>query len=1139
MQKTISDEPRKHFVFLASVFAMGLLGLALLWSQGWLHDQARAQAGAAISTILGTTRQGILSWSEEHLEGAMIWANEPEVVALTRELLQTPITQADLGANPAQEKLRRLLDPILTARKYQGFFLINDKNINIASTHNENLARPSLLLSQPAFFNKIRQAKAALSLVQPSEVPLPDSRGHLTQGAPTMFVGAPVFGEGGDILAIFTFRIDPSQDFTSLLEMGRIGNTGETYAFDQKGLLISQSRFEKELTDAGMLPPGRHSILNLQTRNPGVNLLKEKPSQVTARDWDLTTMASSATRGESGLNLEGYRNYLGDQVIGAWLWDKELGFGLCTEISAEEVYLLYRVGFKINMLLTVFAMTLIGLLALLFIWSKQRIIESEKRFHYALQGTNDGLWDWDLETGSVFFSSRWKQMLGFDEQEVAPALSAWRELLHPEDLPRAIDHVREYLRGKVPNLEIEYRMRHKNGRYRYILSRAIAVTNPKTGRVKRLVGTHLDLTERKETEALIRENKALLLATFDSTTEGILVLDEDGTILTANRRFMEIWGLPKNFVLQGRTWPLVEIAPNLLEDPEGFKSLVVQTLTQRPPRTDELRFLDGRILERFSGPLELENRHGMVVNFRDVTNQRRTEEALRAVLRGTGSATGVEFFRQLVRHLAQALKFRHILIGELVEQEKIRTLAVWEGEDFGGDVFYDLKGTPCAQVLGQGMCVFSQNIADMFPEDQRIKRLGIQSYLGTPLQDTEGKTLGLLVALHDQPIKNVQFAKDLLNIFASRAAAELAKMQAFSALRNALFDAENARRQIQGILASVPDALIVTDAQSHVLLMNHAGEQLLGCTLNGAQGKDISEVLRSDLPKECFLHMFQNPREMPTRDLYLSPSHPEEAKVFQARVSPIPGHTQNLSGVVALLRDVTEERKLDRLKSEFISTAAHELRTPLTSVLGYSEMLRDNEGFSQEDRRAFLDTICDKADDLAKIIDDLLDLSHVESGQLIRLERQTDILPEVIESVVRFYRTHHPDREFTLQLPVFVPPMQFDRRKLAQVLDNLMSNAVKYSPGGSAVNLRGQQKKDYFQVDVSDHGMGMTPEQTVKVFDKFYRADSSTTAVGGLGLGMAIAKAIVTSHGGEIWIQSQPGEGTTVSFTLPLRPLVI
>lgn len=238
---------------------------------------------------------------------------------------------------------------------------------------------------------------------------------------------------------------------------------------------------------------------------------------------------------------------------------------------------------------------------------------------------------------------------------------------------------------------------------------------------------------------------------------------------------------------------------------------------------------------------------------------------------------------------------------------------------------------------------------------------------------------------------------------------------------------------------------------------------------------------------------------------------------------------------MVIFNDVTRERDLDRLKSEFVATSAHELRTPLASIRGFTELLLNDQSFDLAQRNEFLTIVCEKTGVLEKIIDDLLDIGRIEAGRILPVEKAPCDIRSLVEASTRAYQKEFRGRRIEFDWPEPGPGLiPADPGKIGQVLENLLSNAVKFSPPASTIKVSGTSGCDQILVMVRDQGKGMTAAQVVQVFDKFYRADSSNTAVPGMGLGMAIAKGIVEAHGGSIQVESELGRGTTFVFTLPL-----
>ena len=370
-------------------------------------------------------------------------------------------------------------------------------------------------------------------------------------------------------------------------------------------------------------------------------------------------------------------------------------------------------------------------------------------------------------------------------------------------------------------------------------------------------------------------------------------------------------------------------------------------------------------------------------------------------------------------------------------------------------------------------------------------------------------------------------------------------------LNQALYEAEEARDRIHGILQSVADGLIVTDINNRVILMNRAAEDLLGVDFSevvdrpidfAIQKKTLRDRIKTILGKKDTGYKFDF--ELPGEDT----KHP---RIMRARTSVIQGKSGEETCIVTIMHDVTDEREVDRMKTEFISTAAHELRTPLTSIRGFSEILLTRNDIKQEEKKKFLSYINKQSVNLANIITDLLDISRIESSLGFSLKEAPCNITDIIRGVVPYFQEQSPRHIFEVVLPEESVEVMVDKEKIGQVLENILSNAVKYSPGGGPICLSAKliagshndsdlkyskfkiQNSKCIEIGVADTGIGMTPGQVKRIFDKFYRANASGAAVPGTGLGMSIVKNLVEAHGGKVWVESKRAKGTTVRFTIP------
>ncbi|MEJ2698899.1 MAG: ATP-binding protein, partial [Desulfuromonadales bacterium] len=341
--------------------------------------------------------------------------------------------------------------------------------------------------------------------------------------------------------------------------------------------------------------------------------------------------------------------------------------------------------------------------------------------------------------------------------------------------------------------------------------------------------------------------------------------------------------------------------------------------------------------------------------------------------------------------------------------------------------------------------------------------------------------------------------------------------------------------KIDGILRSVADGVIVTDAAHRVILMNPTAEDFLDVSCATTSGRLLGEAVPIRALRETVKAAFASDKTVNLAEFELPSREKDSLRVIQARTSLVHGKRRKKTGAITILQDITRQREIDRLKSEFISTAAHELRTPLTSIQGFSEVLLEEENLAPDEQRKYISYIHDQARALGKIVGDLLDISRVETGRMLSLQRVARPVGPCIREIEPFLRWQPPSYRFKIELADEYVQWCVDAGKITQVMENLLSNAVKYSPGGGLIRVDGRLQGDSYAVSVCDQGRGMTPDQVTRVFDKFFRADASNTAVGGIGLGMSIVKNIVEAHGGNIEVESEPGRGTTVTFSIPLK----
>lgn len=386
---------------------LGSLVLSILLIAGSLNIQTTMQGSArrdmekSLITVAETSQQALSSWFEEHKSDARIFAESETVRTHALELLRVHGNNGDLLGSPAQRELRNWFAPILAAKNHAGFFLIAPDGISIASTRDSNIGSVNLLSQQKALLNHIFAGRTMVSLPLRSDVPLPDSQGRLVEGLPTMFVGTPVRNAASDIIAILMLRIDPQDDFNKILQRGRIGSSGETYAFDSRGKIISEIRFKRQLIDIGVMRRGTTDSLDVEVRDPGVNLVHDQTPALIMADRPLTLMAKSAIAGETGRNLVGYRDYRGVPVVGAWIWIDDLNFGITSEIDVEEAYETVSSNLTIIRGTTLALVVLIVSILMVSSVNRYRLVASESRYRNLFSNANDAILIVDPESRRI------------------------------------------------------------------------------------------------------------------------------------------------------------------------------------------------------------------------------------------------------------------------------------------------------------------------------------------------------------------------------------------------------------------------------------------------------------------------------------------------------------------------------------------------------------------------------------------------------------------------------------------------------------------------------------------------------------------------------------------------------------------
>lgn len=338
--------------------------------------------------------------------------------------------------------------------------------------------------------------------------------------------------------------------------------------------------------------------------------------------------------------------------------------------------------------------------------------------------------------------------------------------------------------------------------------------------------------------------------------------------------------------------------------------------------------------------------------------------------------------------------------------------------------------------------------------------------------------------------------------------------------------------KLDAVIASMFEGMIVTDEKGAILLVNPSIRRIF-LVDNEPQGRKPIEVIRNNAIQEMVDSILKDKKML--LDVELSVTNPEE-KYFRVNGAPIL-RGGLLEGAILVFHDITRLRSLEKVRQDFVANVSHELRTPVTSIKGYAETLLHGAMDDKDNLRDFITIIYHDAGRLGALIDDLLDLSKIESGKMPMVMLPIDI-KALVGSCVKIVEKQATAKSLRLSVDIQdeCAGLKGDEKRLTQVFLNLLDNAIKYTSEGGSITVEVSKKKEMLQARVSDTGIGIPEQDLARIFERFYRVDKARSReLGGTGLGLSIVKHIIIAHGGEVWVHSAPGKGSTFGFTIPFQ----
>ena len=863
-------------------------------------------------------------------------------------------------------------------------------------------------------------------------------------------------------------------------------------------------------------------------------------------------------------------DYRGQTVLAAYEPVESLGWGIVAKIDLREI----RAPFlRSGLIAGGISILVITLGALLFFKVTepllQRLAEGREYFRTTLYSIGDAVLVVDTE-------GRIQQM-----NQVAETLTGWKEteaqgqpiqtifqIVNEETRARVEDPVRRVLQeGEIVGLPNQTLLIARDRSERPIADSGAPIRDD-GGKIAGVVLVFRDQSEQRKAQKALQENEERYRHLFNNMLNGFafheLIVDETGkpidyVFLEVNQAFEKLTNLRRDQTIGKKA---TDVLPGIENDPVDW----IGRYGKVALTGEDTRFIAyAQALDRWYSVLAFSPQKGrFAAVFDDITERKQAEDeqkkaqemlaaqnarllALYQVGQLLNSTLDVHDI--LDRLTFEAMQVTRAECGQvlLVSQDN-RTFERHSLRGFSEKEAENLEATTLP--LNRGI----NGRAYLTRHAVRVDNVRLETdYVGTVARTRA--ELAIPIIRDDEVIGTIDLQSpevgafsevDLqyLDTLADRAAIAICNARLYkeleeysSILEQAVEERTANLRQtterVETILHNSPAAILLLSPDGTIDRVNPAFHTLLGYGEGETQKLTLDALVPEDMQQSLAQTLHLVREEIHTLRIVVT-ARRKNGTTFDAEIALAPVTEENsVLGIVGIIHDISAMKNLERLKDQFLSTAAHELRTPLVSIQGFSEILltRDLEA---ERRDRYLSTINEQAVQLAQIINDLLDVSRLEAGRKLDIKKAPVNVDNVIAKALDSFRETTPEHQIVHHRPDEAISVPADTFRLTQVMRNLISNAVKYSPEGGTISVRSQQRPEHLLISIQDEGIGMTPEQMEHLFEAFWRADTVERETGGTGLGLRICQLIITGHGGTIWAESAIGEGTTFYFTLPL-----
>ncbi len=521
----------KNLILTANALIITIILFSSFFVLKKTDNLIKQDVSRSLNTVIETTHQSLKSWIDSEKNQIKIWAKDDRLVKMTQGLLSADRNQQALLASPYQKSIRQFLKVIYTGKGYQGFFIIAPDNISLASSRDANTGIENLLIEQDETLQQIWAGKTVITVPQKSDVPLPDRSGKPAPDQPTLFIGTPIMDDKNNVIAALTFRLNPWQNLYPIFQRARLGKSGETYAFNRDGILISPSRFNELIQKTGLVKQNETAIFNLRVQIPTefFNPSNNHPPPLHAADKEEHDHISI-------IKIESYKDYRGINVVGVWHWAEDLGFGFTNELDYSEAFQSLRKVKLIIIIFSILSIFLIISLTIVLAWNQKKILKVTRQANEELEKkvakrtfelnrtkkktentaailedaqriAHIGNWTWDFEGKEVVWSNELFRILGMDSKTSKASYDSFKQKVHPDEKDLFEKRVKQAGKGIKP-YNYENRIVLADGSVKIIQMKVETVTDEKDS-LTHAIGTVQDVTERKKIENELKQAREL------------------------------------------------------------------------------------------------------------------------------------------------------------------------------------------------------------------------------------------------------------------------------------------------------------------------------------------------------------------------------------------------------------------------------------------------------------------------------------------------------------------------------------------------------------------------------------------------------------------------------------------------------